>query len=101
MSIPANTTITGPTSGSGATLTNLVTLSGAQTYQIFNVNGVTGAAVANLNFTGATGGNGGAITNSGTLTVTGCTFTGNQASERRGDLQQLYPYGQCQHVLRE
>ena len=77
--IPANTTITGPTSGSGATLTNLVTVSGAQTYLILNVHNVT-AAINNLNLTDASGGNGGAITNSGTLTVTGCTFVGNHAT---------------------
>ena len=80
LDIPPNTTITGPTTGSGATLVNLVTVSGANAYQIFQVSsGV--ASIANLNIeNGAgSGGVGGAIENSGGLTLTGCLVSGNTA----------------------
>ena len=82
LNIPINTAITGLTSGSGATLTNLVTVSGNNATQIFNVvSGVTGAVIANLNVAnGNSSGNGGAITNAGWLTVSGSTFSGNSAS---------------------
>ena len=79
LTVPANTTITGATSGSGYSLTNLVTVSGGSHYIVFTVNsGVTGAAINNLNVTngnGGTTGNGG-IQNSGSLTVTGSSFLG-------------------------
>ena len=54
LNIPSNTTITGPTTGSGATLKNLVTVSGNNGLTDFIVNsGVTGAAIAHLIVTGA------------------------------------------------
>ena len=80
LNIPSNTTITGPTTGNGATLTNLVTVSSGGVYTIFTVaSGVTGSAVANLNIAngGGVGPNGGGITNAGTLTVSGSTFSNN------------------------
>ncbi len=79
LNIPSNTTITGATSGSGATLKNLVTVNGNNTVQIFNVgSGVTGATVANLVITNAAASNyGGAIYNQGVLTVSGSTLDGN------------------------
>lgn len=107
LNIPSNTTIQGLTTGSGATLANLVTVSGGGTTQVFTVNsGVTGAAIANLvvangqnpagagignsgaltvansTFSGNACGNfsGGAIFNTGTLTVTGSTFSGNSCT---------------------
>ncbi len=85
LNIPSGTTITGLTSGSGAPLTNLVTVSGNNATTVFTVaSGVTGAVIGNLNITD--GGNsqaqyayGGGISNSGELTVTGSTFSGNSA----------------------
>ena len=105
--LPSNTSVSGLTSGSGYTLTNLVTLSGVGIYDIFIVNkGATAAALANLTLTnglpgtpnsvGAVVNHGGSLSLSnstlsfnnsqngavfngagGTLTVTGCTFFGN------------------------
>jgi len=74
-SIPPHTTITGPTTGSGATLSNLVTVSGGG--PVFTVNsGVT--AISNLTITGGSAANnGGGILNSGALVVSGCTISGN------------------------
>jgi predicted outer membrane repeat protein len=110
MNIPTNTTITGPTTGSGATLTQLVTVSGANQYGIFqtgsggsgvtlnglalvNGNSSQGGAifaqsalnVINTSFTGNTassggGGYGGAINSNGALTITNSTFTGNTST---------------------
>lgn len=105
LGINANTTITGPTTGSGATLANLVTVSGNNQYGVLAVSpGATGVAIANLiinrghNLIGDGGGinnqgtlsvshstisqniskgNGGGIFNSGTLTVTNSTFASN------------------------
>lgn len=75
----SNVTITGPTSGSGATLKNLVAVSGAGSYGIFYVAYGAWVVISNLNLvdagTGAYGGS--AILNAGTLTVTGTTFSGN------------------------
>ncbi len=72
-SIPPHTTITGPTTGGGATLKNLVTVSGGG--PVFNVNpGVANAAISGLTITE------GGIVNSGVLTVSGSTISGNNAS---------------------
>src|SRR5262249_44190965 len=52
LNIPSNTTITGATSGSGASLTDLVTVSGggsSSNFPVFTVNlGITGASITNL-----------------------------------------------------
>ncbi|GGA80048.1 hypothetical protein GCM10011507_34120 [Edaphobacter acidisoli] len=82
--VPASTTIEGLTSGSGATLTDLVTVSGGgsgSNFSIFTVNGgVTGAAIANLIITnGYVATQGGGILNNGSLTVSNCTFNNNYA----------------------
>ncbi|MGD0735016.1 MAG: Ig-like domain repeat protein [Terracidiphilus sp.] len=87
LNIPSNTTIQGLTSGSGSTLTNLVTVDGGGTGYgsngtIFVVNG-TNAAINNLNINhgfASGGGSGGAITNFGSIAISGSSFTGNQAS---------------------
>ena len=90
LTVPSNTSITGPTSGSGATLTDLVTVNGggstnpgAQTFTDFTVTG-TNAAINNLIITGGypiwNNGNpfpGGGIVNSGSLTVTYSEVTNN------------------------
>ncbi len=88
LTMPGNTTITGLTSGSGASLTNLVTVDGASgsngSFSVFTVNsGTTGAAISNLiiahgtGFVAAPNIFGGGILNSGVLTVTNSTFSGN------------------------
>ncbi|MGC9158604.1 MAG: hypothetical protein ACP5FH_06395, partial [Terracidiphilus sp.] len=109
--VPVNTTITGPTTGSGATLANLVTVDGANTYTVFNIapslpiayavplaspSNVSDssyfASITNLNIqngnggadgTGGPGTPGGAggINNYGTLTVTHCVFTNNTGTD--------------------
>jgi CSLREA domain-containing protein len=83
-SIPSNTAITGPTSGSGSTLTNLVTISGggsASNFSIFAVGaGVTGAALSNLTLAnGHVNSQGGAIANAGSLAIVNCTLKNNYA----------------------
>ncbi len=93
LNIPANTTITGLTTGSGATLTNLVTVDGGGTTNwlgtvftnwlgtVFTVgSGETGTAIANLNIVNASSYSGGAILNGGTLKVSASTFSGDVAS---------------------
>ena len=88
LSIPSQTTITGPTTGSGASRTNLVTVSGGG--PVFTVNsGVTSAAISNLTITGgAVGWQGGGILNGGALIVSNSTISGNNAS--------YYPSGDVQ-----
>ncbi|MBT9331512.1 Ig-like domain repeat protein [Paracidobacterium acidisoli] len=89
LNIPSNTTITGATSGSGATLANLVTISGggsSSNFSIFAVNsGVTGAGISNLTIAnGHVDSQGGAISNLGSLAVSDCTFSGNYAAGGAG-----------------
>ena len=85
LDIPTYTTITGLTSGSGATLTNLVTVSGNNATTVFAIaSDVTSAVIANMNVANgnnAVTGQGGGILNAGTLIVTGCNFSGNSADE--------------------
>ena len=85
LNIPSNTSITGPTSGSGHTLNNPVTVAGgggSSNFSVFTVNsGVIAASINGLTISnGNTSGNGGGIDNGGTLTITGSTLSGNQAS---------------------
>jgi CSLREA domain-containing protein len=82
LNVPSNTSVNGPTTGSGRTLTNLVTVSGNGQSTVFTVNsGVTGAAISGLIITGgSTSNEGGGIFNSGVLTVSGSTISGNNAS---------------------
>ncbi len=89
LNIPSNTTITGPVAGSGATLKNLVTVSGggsSSDFSVFSVNfGVTGAAIANLTITnGNSSSGGGGINNYGALTVTNSTFSSNSGKNGGG-----------------
>jgi len=93
LNLQSNTTIQGPTSGSGATLTNLVTVDGGGSSvsgngTIFYVPG-SGTAINNLNINNgyaSNGGSGGAITNAGSITVSGSAFTGNQATGSGGGI---------------
>jgi hypothetical protein len=80
LTIPANTTIAGPTSGTGYGLANLVTVDGASTYQIFISTGT--ATVTNLTIqNGNNAGGGAAIHHSGgTLTLANCSILNNAAS---------------------
>ena len=84
LTLPSNTTIVGATSGSGASLKNLVKVSGggaSSDFPVFTVNGgVTGAAMTNLIIAnGHINSQGGGILNSGQLTITSCTLTNNYA----------------------
>lgn len=89
LTIPSNTTITGATTGSGATLQNLVTVSGggsSNNFSVFTVNsGVTGAAIHNLVIAnGYIDTQGGGISNEGSLTVTNSTLENNYAAGYAG-----------------
>ncbi|MGB6726252.1 MAG: choice-of-anchor Q domain-containing protein, partial [Terracidiphilus sp.] len=86
LNVPSNTSVTGPTTGSAATLTYLVTVSGNNAYTVFTVNaGVAGAAISNLVVTnGNTQFGGGGILNQGTLLVTGSAISGNTAIAPNG-----------------
>lgn len=84
LTIPAYTTVTGATSGSGVTQANLVTVDGggsANNFSIFTVgNGISGAELHNLIIAdGHIDSQGGGINNAGTLTVANCTFSNNYA----------------------
>ena len=78
LNIPSNTSIAGPTAGTGATLTNLVTINGIIQSSVFTVNsGVSGASITRLTITGGSALQGGGIYNCGSLTVTGSSISGN------------------------
>ena len=86
LNLPANTTIQGLTTGSGGTLTNLVSVNGNAEYTVFTVNG-TATALDNLTITnggisGSQGASryGGVSLQSGSLTVNQCTISNNTAS---------------------
>jgi hypothetical protein len=79
--IPANTTITGPTTIVGGLVTNLVTIQGKTDSisptqygtVIFQINAVSGVNLSGLNLSGGQG----AISSSGTVTVSNCLITNN------------------------
>ena len=92
LNIPAYTIITGLTTGSGASLANLVTVAGggsSSNFSVFTVgSGVTGSAIANLSITSSnTTGSGGGINNNGALTVTGSTISGNAVTVGNGNAE--------------
>ena len=78
LSIPSHTTITGPTTGSGATLTNLVTVSGGG--PVFTVKCHECSDIGVDDHRRFFGGRGGGILNNGVLTVTNSTISGNSAN---------------------
>ncbi len=86
LTLPSNTTVQGRTTGSGATLANLVTVSGGGTASVFTVNSsVTNAALSNLVITGGNSSSGGSgIYNDGALTVSDSTIIGNKTSNGGG-----------------
>jgi len=84
LAIPNDTSITGATSGSGASLANLVTVSGNNATTVFTeASGVANTSIANLIIANgnAASGNGGGISNGGVLTISGSTLSGNQAAD--------------------
>jgi hypothetical protein len=91
LTIPAYTSITGPATGSGATLMNLVTVAGggpSSSFSVFTVNsGTVGTSISGLTITGGNSTQGGGINNSGALTVSNSTISGNTASVNDGSAQ--------------
>ena len=76
LSIPAYTSIQGPTSGSGASLTNLAAIDGGKFVKLLTVgSGVAQVSISSLNLTQGGYVDGGAISNAGTLTVTSTTIS--------------------------
>ncbi|MGA2649522.1 MAG: putative Ig domain-containing protein [Terracidiphilus sp.] len=88
LTIPSNTSINGATSGTGATLANLVTVNGAGASSVFTVaSGAIGDSINGLIVTGgSTGASGGGISNinGGTLTINNSTISGNSANGEFG-----------------
>jgi CSLREA domain-containing protein len=87
LNVPPNTTITGPTTGSGYSLANLVTVAGgglSSDFPVFTVNNdlTDPAVIANLSITQGNSGSGGgiAVGYGSVLTVTGCTISGNTST---------------------
>ena len=80
LNIPPNTTITGPTTGSGAKALDLVTVDGNRATSVFVLStgsaSITNLAIAN----GSAAIGGGGINSSGALTVSNSTFFGNSAT---------------------
>jgi hypothetical protein len=82
LSLPSATTIAGATTGSGATLANLVAVDGNGASTVFSISsGVTGASIANLIIQH---GNSAGIRNAGALTLTGDSITSNSNSGAGG-----------------
>jgi hypothetical protein len=80
LTVPSNTAITGPTSGIGAALTNLVAVDGNKATTVFTVNsGVTGASISNLIIQNGSAPDGGGINNGGTLTLIADSIINNFA----------------------
>jgi hypothetical protein len=91
LSLPSYTTVTGPTSGTGATLANLVTVNGGAAFRVFTTNAsVAGAAIANLAITNGsdTSGTGAGIVNGyqASLTITNSTIYGNASTNGAGGI---------------
>jgi hypothetical protein len=92
LTIPSHTSIVGATSGSGPSLTNLVTVNGNNLTTDLTVNsGTTAASISNLTISGGNGNSGnpsevnaGGIYSAGALTITGSTISGNSAAVSGG-----------------
>jgi hypothetical protein len=84
LNLPSNTTIQGLTTGSGASLANLITLNGNAANTVVTVaSGVTGAVINNLVITNGSATYGGGIYQGGTsssLTINNSTITANAAT---------------------
>ena len=80
LTVPTATKLAGPTSGTGATLTNLVTVDGGNASTVFTVgSGVTGSSITNLAIQHGNGIAGG-IQNAGALTLIANTITDNSST---------------------
>jgi hypothetical protein len=109
LTVPSATTIAGTTTGSGASLANLVTVDGNSASTVFTIgSGVTGASITNLNIqhgddagiqnagaltlaadsiiSNTATGSGGGIASSGALTLTSSTISGNTAGGSGGGI---------------
>ena len=87
LNIPSNTSIAGPTTGTGNSLTNLVTVNGNAASTVFSVNsGVTNSSLSGLIISNGSSSSGGGIANGGILTITGSTISGNTVSSTGGDI---------------
>jgi len=81
LNIPSNTSISGPTQGTGAALTDLVAINGSAASTVFTVgSGVTNSSFSGLIVTNGSSASGGGISNAGTLSITASTISGNAAS---------------------
>ncbi|MGD0830537.1 MAG: Ig-like domain repeat protein [Terracidiphilus sp.] len=81
LNIPSNTSISGPTQGAGAGLTNIVTVNGNAASTVFTVgSGVTNSSFSGLIVSSGSSASGGGISNAGTLSITASTISGNAAS---------------------
>jgi ribosomal protein S11 len=89
LNIPSDTTITGPTTGTGATLSNLVTVNGNAASTVFTTNSsIARAAIANLAITNGSdsAGTGAGILNGyqASLAITNSTISGNTSTNGAG-----------------
>ncbi|MGA2847491.1 MAG: choice-of-anchor Q domain-containing protein [Terracidiphilus sp.] len=81
LNIPSSATITGPTNGSGFSLTNLVTVNGNAASSVFTIgSSVSGSSISNLTITNGNNQYGGGVNNSGGFAVIGSTISGNAAT---------------------
>ncbi|HXB61570.1 MAG TPA: Ig-like domain repeat protein [Acidobacteriaceae bacterium] len=93
LTLPAYTTIQGLTTGSGASLTNLVTVNGNNANSVFTVNS-TSVTLNNLIITGGSTINGGGIDQTGgSLAISQSTITGNEATSIIGVGGGIYDNG--------
>jgi CSLREA domain-containing protein len=87
LNIPSNTTITGATSGTGATLKNLVTVDGNNNVTVFTVAGsLIATEIDNLTIAHGNAPQGGGISNEGTLKITNTTFSANSTTVAGGGI---------------
>jgi large repetitive protein len=79
--LSSNISITGPTTGAGAALTNLVTVSGGNGVLDFLIDGATTVSINNLNIVdgdgSSFGGAGGIYSYQSTVSINGCVVSGN------------------------
>ena len=106
LNIPSYTVISGATSGSGAALTNLVTISGGSTnngFPLFTIaSGVAEASIANLTITNSGASIAGGIQNAELADRPKLHHQRNGRRQRRGDLQQRRHLGDHRkHHLRQ
>jgi hypothetical protein len=87
LTLPSYTTLTGLTTGSGASLTNLITVSGNnQSAVIQTLPGSLGMKLSNLIITKGSAGTGGGVYNQGTLTIAQSTIIGNTSGSIAGGI---------------